>query len=197
MPRRAEAGPAVPVTVTAPGAPPPAPVLAPRPPSRRPVVVLLVVPVLLLAGLAVRDARRSAAGTEARAAAGLRLSVVGATESPAPPGVPGEEHQSGLARVVVSNDGPTPLRLVSAAVDGGAARPAPGRLAAGGTVTVTAGWRVLCAEIGNQPGPRTLDLRVRLRSSRSYLVVLPLPGTVTDRAFHSAASSACDVLVHP
>ena len=63
-----EAGPAVPVTVL--GAP--AEQRGPqRPPSRRPAVALLLVPVLLLAVLAVRDTHQRERAQEAHTAAGL------------------------------------------------------------------------------------------------------------------------------
>ena len=56
-------------------------------------------------------------------------------------------------------------------------------------------WRVRCAEVGVTPGPRLLELRVRLSSRWSYAARLPLTGEGTDRAFHAAAVAACDVLV--
>ena len=197
MPRSPDRSPPPAVTVSGGPATP-----APSPPpdtgggSRRPAVVLVVGVAVLLAALAVRDARRTDRLAEARAAAGLRLDVV-AARAVERRGVPAQSTQTGLVDVVLRNQAARPVRLAAVSVDGSAdvttgsgSVVRPGR-----STTVRVGWRVECAEIGNVPGPRLLDLRVRLSSSAVYDVVVPLPGPVTDRAFHGAASTACDVLV--
>ena len=188
-----ESGPAVPVPVL--GAP--AEQRRPeRPPSRRPAVALLLVPVLLLAVLAVRDTHRRARVQEARTAAGLRWTVVSARADPLTQGVPGSPIQQGIATLALRNDKGTRVRVLSAQLDGGGpASPGPGLVEGRRVASLSVAWRVLCAEVGNTPGPRLLQLRVRLRSAATYTSDVSLPGAVTDPAFHSAVISACDVLV--
>jgi hypothetical protein len=191
--RRAEPQQAVPVTVR--GAPP-------RPPpsrrhgSRRPVVLVLVL-LVTLAGLAVRNTRQSAREAEARSAHAVSWTVVRATVDPDNRGVPAALLQSGIVDVVLRNDSQATLHLLGARLDGAgpvsSLSPWSARPGAFAVLPVT--WRVRCAEVGVTPGPRLLELRVRLGSRRSYATRLPLTGEGTDRAFHAAAVAACDVLV--
>ncbi len=193
MSRRAEPQQAVPVTVR--GAPP-------RPPpsrrhgSRRPVVLVLVL-LVTLAGLAVRNTRQSAREAEARSAHAVSWTVVRATVDPDNRGVPAALLQSGIVDVVLRNDSQATLHLLGARLDGAgpvsSLSPWSARPGAFAVLPVT--WRVRCAEVGVTPGPRLLELRVRLGSRRSYATRLPLTGEGTDRAFHAAAVAACDVLV--
>ncbi len=194
MSRRVEPQQAVPVTVR--GAPP-------RPPrgrrqgSRRPVVLVLVLLLVILAGLAVRNTRQSAHEAEARSAHTVSWTVVRATVDPGNRGVPAALLQSGIVDVVLRNDSQATLHLLGARLDGAGPVSSllPTTVRAGATALLPVTWRVRCAEVGVTPGPRLLELRVRLGSRRSYATRLPLTGEGTYRAFHAAAVSACDVLV--
>ena len=190
----------VPVSVTVPGrfAPVASVSLEPAgPPSRRPALVLLVLPVVLLVALAIRDHRRQVQHDEAHTAARLRIAVVSAEPSLNQPGLPGSLLQDGIAVLTLRNLSARQVRLLEARVDG-AGPVFPGvdfALQPGHTAVLSVAWRVRCAEIGNTAGPRLLDLRIRLSSDRAYSVAVPLLAAVTDRAFRRAAVSACDVLV--
>jgi len=192
--RRAEPQQALPVSVR--GAPP-------RPPrgrrhgSRRPVVLVLVLLLVILAGLAVRNTRQSAHEAEARSAHAVSWTVVRATVDPGNRGVPAALLQSGIVDLVLRNDSQATLHLLGARLDGAGPVSSllPATVRAGATAVLPVTRRVRCAEVGVTPGPRLLELRFRLSSRRSYATRLPLTGEGTDRAFHAAAVSACDVLV--
>ncbi len=176
---------------------PPSPTV--QPPSRRPVVLAGGLLLILLVALAVRNVRRSADDEELHAAQTLSGTVLGGTVDLRTHGEPGALLQSGVVDVVLRNGSPKALHVLSARLDGaGPVSPGSSAPVRPGAVTVLpVTWRVRCAEVGVAPGPRLLQLRVRLRSPRSYAVSVPLTGTVTDRAFHGAAVLACDVLVRP
>lgn len=167
-------------------------------PGRRPAVALLLVPVVTLAVLGVRDARRHDREREARTAAGLGWTVVRAVPSARARGVSRSPVQQGIVDLLLRNDSDSEVEIVDVALDGsGPVSPGPGRVGAHDAVELPVAWRVRCAEVGNQPGPRLVDLRVRLRSATSYAVQVPLTGKLTDQPFHEAIVAACDVLVAP
>lgn len=183
--------------VTVDGRPPDAPPV--RQPARRaPVLVLLLLPLVALAVLAVRDHQAAARRREARTAAGLHWTVLAARADPVTRASPGSPTQQGVANLTLRNDSTVEVSLLDAVLDGaGPMSPGPGRVPPHSTAVLPVAWQVRCAEVGNAPGPRLLQLRVRLESRTSYPVEVRLPGAVTDRAFHAAVVAACDVLVAP
>lgn len=168
-----------------------------RPGGLRPVIVAGGLLLALLAGLAVRNTGQSDRADEARVAGALRWTVLSGTMDPGTRGTAGSLLQRGVVDLTLRNDSPVTVHLLSARLDGAdpvsAGSPAPVRPGATAVLPVT--WQVRCAEVGVVPGPRLLELRVRLRSATSYAVQVPLTGPATDRAFHLAADTACDVLV--
>ena len=111
---------------------------------------------------------------DAREASTLHLSLVSWSARP-PPGSGGAVVE-GRVDLVVANRGATPVRLLSARLDG-APPPAeldPRPLAPAATTVVTARWRVRCAEVGSLPGPRMLLLRVAPVGGHEHEVRLDL-----------------------
>ncbi len=152
-----------------------------------------------------RAARAAVAG-DAREVSALHLSLLSWSARPQPR--PGGAVVDGRVDLVVVNRGATPVRLLSARLDG-APPPAeldPRPLAPAATTVVTARWRVRCAEVGSLPGPRMLLLRVAPVGGHEHEVRLDLrpasygnggllsgDGRGPAQLFRLAASDACVV----
>jgi hypothetical protein len=171
----------------------------PRPPLSRQRLglgVLVVVGLLLGSGIVghVRDAQ---VRSRQRTAALLQVSLSGQGAVPPQRGVPGALVQEAQVVVEVRNESPFAVRLLHSDLDG-AERGQRAAAAPGDAMDVPLTWRIRCAEIGLQPGPHLLTLRVE-GQGRQREVQLPLapydghPGLA--RTFHLAALQACDVLV--
>jgi hypothetical protein len=200
-----------PPQVTVAGGPPPAST-APRRQwtGRRRAVLAGALAVLLLGyvGSSVHaTARRRAAASRAAAAraegAAVRLTVTGAATAPPQRGLAGQPVQDALVLLELRNSGRVDVRVVGTTLDGTPAA-AAAVLPAGRTATVPVTWRIRCAEVGELPGPRILDVHVRARyTAHQVRIRLPfvprlhLPPGKLATVFHRAAVAACDVLVPP
>ena len=165
------------------------------------LAVLLLLAVGLQAGRSVwLEHRREAVATEA---AGLRLVLVEARATPVAVGVPGDPVQRAPVDLLLRNDSAFPVTVLGAGLDGTAPALPARRTDPGGQVVVPVRWRVLCAEVGELPGPRLLTLSVRATTGVARKVALRLPtyddpvggGAGTARTFHAAAVLVCGVLV--
>ena len=190
------------VTVVGPAtAPPPPEPAAPRRLPRAAVAVVLILLAIYIAGTehqrsATRAHRRELADAQAQRAA-VRLSLQGPGQVALIQGIPGAVTQEALVEVALHNDGPDPVQLQLAQLDG-TVRGLTGEVAAGATAAVQLGWRVRCAEVGTLRGPHRLELQVRVPAGPAS-VAIDLPAydgaTGLGATFHLAAVSVCDVLV--
>jgi hypothetical protein len=152
--------------------------------------------VLVGSGVAseVHDAQ---ARSRQRAAAQLRLSLAGPGSAPAQVGVVDSAVQEARVQVDVRNDSPFAVHVFGSVLDGAVRRQAT-TAAPGTVVRLPVDWRIRCAEVGLQAGPRVLTLRVEGRDARRD-VPLDLPPydgrPGLGRTFHLAAVQVCDVLV--
>jgi hypothetical protein len=184
--------------VTVVGGPPLRSVPPRRPVSRRTVWAAILVVVLVLPGSGVlSEVRDAQTRSRHRTAAQLRVSLAGSGSAPANVGVANSAVQEARVLVDVRNDSPFAVHVFASVLDGAVRRQAT-TAAAGTVLRLPVDWRIRCAEVGLQAGPRMLTLRVEARDAqRDLQIALPpydgRPGL--GRTFHLAAVQACQVLV--